>query len=86
MPDLRIANVTAQQGGAAPKAAPKVGAVKGADEPRFIALRCPNEKCNRVMVRVAAEGQIRTTCRDCKTRAIFHVDANGVRGFEIEEE
>ena len=84
MPELRLSQVTAQ-GGAAPKAAPAVGVVKGQEGPRFVALRCPNDKCKRVMVRVAAEGRIRTTCRDCKTRAVFHVDGNGVRGFEIEE-
>ena len=85
MPELRLSQVTAQ-GGAARKAVHAVGIVKAVDEPRFVALRCPNGECNRVMVRVAAEGKIRTTCRDCKTRAVFHVDANGVRGFEIEED
>ena len=85
MPELRLSQVTAQ-GGAARKAVRGVGIVKAADEPRFVALRCPNDKCKRVMVRVAAEGRIRTTCRDCKTRAVFLVDANGVRGFEIEED
>ena len=85
MPDLRLSQVTAQAG-AAPKAVRGVGIVKAADEPRFVALRCPNGECNRVMVRVAAEGKIRTTCRDCKTKAVFHVDGNGVRGFEIEED
>ena len=85
MPDLRIENVTAQ-GGAARKAVRGVGVVKAADAPRFVALQCPNERCNRVLVRVAAEGKIRATCRDCKIRAVFHVDANGVRGVEIEED
>jgi len=80
MPDLRLENVTAK---GEPPARP---ALEGKDEPQFVVVRCPNQKCRRVIVTVAAEGTIRIHCRDCKTKATFRIGKDGILGYDIEND
>ena len=75
MPDLRIENVTVPEGAIPSKPAP--------DTSQFVAVKCPGQGCGRTLVAVRAPTEVRTYCRDCRTRAVFRIGPGGVTGFDI---
>ena len=74
MPRLRIDDLTASE-----KGSPPVGDTPG----QLVAVKCPGEGCGRTLVLVRAPTEVRTYCRDCRTRAIFRVGPGGVTGYDI---
>ena len=51
----------------------------------LIALPCPNKKCGRVFVMIAARGTVKIKCRDCKTQATYEVDGERIVSFHMDK-